>query len=72
MQQTNEKGPAVGPAREILKVSKSVGGGVSAVLGQSQQTDDDGDQSDTGPINGKSLREKILMLVKGPHKMGKK
>jgi hypothetical protein len=55
LQETNTKGPAIGPSSLGLKVAKHPLGVLAAVLGNDQQTNIDGDYTSKGPENGKRL-----------------
>jgi hypothetical protein len=55
LQETNTKGPAIGPPGLGLKVAKHPLGVVAAALGDDQETNVHGDYTSKRPENGKGL-----------------
>jgi hypothetical protein len=65
MQQTDHKGPAIGPARRSLKVGKDVFGIASAVLGNGEDADHDGNDTSKGPKDGGSIENGEPAVAEG-------
>lgn len=55
MKKTNAERPAIGPARVNLEVSEDILGIVTAVLGNGQDADNNGNDTGKGPEDGSSL-----------------
>lgn len=63
MQKADEERPSRRPASIGLKVSKDVRARVPALLRNHEQTHDDRNQADDGPVDGKSLSHSIVRNV---------
>lgn len=62
MKQTNAERPATGPTGEGLEVAKHPLGLVTAVFGEDENGDEDGNDTGKGPENSSSLNSKISTL----------
>jgi hypothetical protein len=56
MEQTDAEGPAIRPARVVLKVSEDIVGIATTLLGQDKNGDDEGNEAGKRPEDGGSLR----------------
>lgn len=55
VQQADHEGPAIGPARVVLKVCENPLGIVTTLFGNGQNTNHDGNDTSKGPEDGSSL-----------------
>lgn len=55
MKKTDAEGPALGPAGGGLEVAEGIGAGAAAFLGDNEDGDENADEANEGPNDGKGL-----------------